>query len=263
MPNMPNVGTIRNRKSAQPVLYTKYAHGGHNAGMAKNRIAEIRETRGLSQAEVAEAIGTTVNQYGKLERGQRTLNQAWIEKIAHVFAVKPGELLDNGIILSAEQHRLLDMKNAPEQMPTRNAYRDAGPAQLNRVNLELAMGDGSNLEDWYEEEQVDFDRGWLRSITSTPADRLIVGRGVGDSMEPTIGSHDDVMINLDENRLTKLDGIYALTIEGAGAIKRLMPAGDNMIEVLSDNPAHPNRVRTYPRAAIKIIGRIVWSGRRH
>ena len=82
-------------------------------------------------------------------------------------------------------------------------------------------------------------------------------------MEPTIGSHDDVMINLAENELGRLDGIYAITIDGAGAIKRLAPAGEGMVEVISDNPNHPNRVRTFPRSDIRIIGRIPWSARRH
>lgn len=236
--------------------------------MANNRIAELRKAKGMTQDQLAEEIGTTINNLGKLERGARRLNQDWIDRISAALGCEPEELIKaspNFTPASGQrtEDRPLDMKRAPDQLPTRSAYHDAGPVQLRRVDLELAMGDGTSLEDWIEEQPYDFDATKLREITTTPARRLLIGKGIGDSMEPTIGSHDDVMINLDEAELGRFDGIYALTIEGAGAIKRLSPAGGGMIEVISDNPNHANRVRTFPRSAIKIIGRIMWSARRH
>lgn len=236
--------------------------------MTSNRIAELRKAKGMTQEQLANAVGTTVNALGKLERGARRLNQDWIDRIAAALEVSPGEIFGftstaSGGGRAFAVKRPLDMQRAPDQMPTRSAYDDAGPVQLRRVDLELAMGDGTSLEDWIEEQPYDFDATKLREITTTPPRRLLIGKGIGDSMEPTIGSHDDVMINLDEAELGRFDGIYALTIEGAGAIKRLSPAGSGMIEVISDNPNHANRVRTFPRSAIKIIGRIMWSARRH
>lgn len=264
---MPNVGTSCKNKSAQPVLYTKGAHTGHKKRMANNNIAELRKAKGWTQDRLAEEIGTTVNNLGKLERGARRLNQDWIERIAEALGCAPNDVIKASRNFTPPSGRRvpmpLDMARAPDQMPTRSAYADAGPVQLRRVNLELAMGDGTTLEDWIEEQPYDFDATKLREITSTPPRRLLIGKGIGDSMEPTIGHHDDVMINLDENELGRFDGIYAMTIEGAGAIKRLSPAGNGMIEVISDNPNHANRVRTFPRRAIKIIGRIAWSARRH
>ena len=209
---------------------------------------------GLKQRDLAEAIDLGADKVSKIFSGVRQWKGFELSKAI--------EWLE-GFEARALPQRPLDIQRAPEQFPTRSAYDDVGSVKLRSLDLELAMGDGTNIEEWIDEETIDFDAGWLRSITKSPSERLIVGRGVGDSMAPTIGDHDDVMINLDESTLNKLDRIWAITIEGAGAVKRLMPAGDNMIEVLSDNPAHPNRVRTYPREAIKIIGRVIWSGRRH
>jgi len=266
--NMPNLGTPCNTKSAQTVLYTKGAHTGHKKRMANNNIADLRKAKGWTQEQLADAIGTTINNLGKLERGARRLNQDWIDRIAGALECQPDDIIKASPRFTPPSgqragEQPLDIVRAPEQMPTRSAWHDAGPVQLRRVNLELAMGDGTVLEDWIEEEPYDFDATKLREITTTPARRLLIGKGIGDSMEPLIGNHDDVMINLDEDELKRFDGIYALTIEGAGAIKRLSPAGDGMVEVISENPAHANRVRTFPRSAIKIIGRIVWSARRH
>lgn len=236
--------------------------------MANNNIADLRKAKGWTQEQLADAIGTTVNNLGKLERGARRLNQDWIDRIAEALECEPDEVIRASKHFTPpsgqrDEPRPLDMQRAPDQLPTRSAWHDAGPVQLRRINLELAMGDGTSLDDWIEEEPYDFDATKLREITTTPARRLLIGKGIGDSMEPTIGSHDDVMINLDECELGRFDGIYALTIEGAGAIKRLSPAGGGMVEVISDNPNHANRVRTFPRSAIKIIGRIMWSARRH
>lgn len=234
--------------------------------MANNRIAELRKAKGMTQEQLADAIGTTINNLGKLERGARRLNQDWIDKISAALQCEPHELFTSPKPLTTERRvesPQREYRPHPDQLPTRSAWRDAGPVQLRRVNLELAMGNGTVLEDWIEEEPYDFDATKLREITSTPAHMLLIGKGIGDSMEPTIGSHDDVMINLAENELSRFDGIYALTIEGAGAIKRLAPAGEGMVQVISDNRNHPDPVRKFPRSAIKIIGRVNWSARRH
>jgi len=48
---------------------------------------------------------------------------------------------------------------------------------------------------------------------------------------------------------------------GAGAVKRLGPSERGKVEIISDNPAIPNRI--VPLEDVRIIGRVVWSGRRH
>lgn len=218
----------------------------------------------VTDAEIASEMHVDRTVVNKMLNGNGELTGRRIDVLARILRVSRDEIMERaGIAQPAGEGRPLDLARAPDQLPTRSAYVDAGPVQLRRVNLELAMGDGTTLDDWIEEEPYDFDASNLREITLTPAHLLLIGKGIGDSMEPTIGSHDDVMINLAENELGRFDGIYAITIEGAGAIKRLSPAGGGMVEVISDNPNHPNRVRTFPRKDIRIIGRIPWSARRH
>lgn len=90
---MPNLGTFHNQKMCPPCHLTSGAHLGHYADMAGNGIARLRKIKGLSQDELAEAIGTTRNALGKLERGDRRLNMDWIEKIAAKMGVEPYEIL--------------------------------------------------------------------------------------------------------------------------------------------------------------------------
>lgn len=218
----------------------------------------------VTDAKIAAEMHIDRTRVTRILNGEAELTLRRVEILARMLQVSREEIMRRaGITDPAPDDHPLDMARAPDQLPTRSAYGDAGPVQLRRVNLELAMGDGTTLEDWIEEEPYDFDATKLREITTTPARRLLIGKGIGDSMEPTIGSHDDVMINLDENDLNRFDGIYAMTIEGAGAIKRLAPAGEGMVQVISDNRNHPDPVRKFPRSAIRIIGRITWSARRH
>lgn len=232
--------------------------------LAQN-IAALRSHLRLNQTDFAAAVGTQQANVSKWEKGV-TPEGDNISALAELAKVSEREFRDlpwKAGAPSGDKDRPLDMKKAPEQMPTRGAYDDVGSVKLRRLNLELAMGDGTDIEDWIEEQEVSFDANLFHAITSSDTDRVFIGSGIGDSMTPTIGDRDDVLIDLNENELKRGDRIYAITIEGAGAVKRLMPAGNGMVEVISDNVNHAARVRTMPRELVKIIGRVVWSGRRH
>lgn len=61
--------------------------------MKPNRLREIRLERKLTLDQVAKAAGTTNQQVGMLERGERRLTVEWMERLAPVLRVQPAELL--------------------------------------------------------------------------------------------------------------------------------------------------------------------------
>ncbi|MEA1938926.1 MAG: XRE family transcriptional regulator, partial [Pseudomonadota bacterium] len=63
---------------------------------AMNRIKQWREHVGLSQARLAEAIGTSRSQIVKLERGERRLTQEWMERLSRVIGCAPADFLPVG-----------------------------------------------------------------------------------------------------------------------------------------------------------------------
>jgi phage repressor protein C with HTH and peptisase S24 domain len=78
-------------------------------------------------------------------------------------------------------------------------------------------------------------------------------------MAPTIGSGDIVVINTAERQMRMGDQVWAISINGAGYIKRLRPLSDGY-EVVSDNDAVKKwRV---PRNELYIVGRVVAAVRR-
>jgi transcriptional regulator with XRE-family HTH domain len=65
-----------------------------------NNLRALRDGRGWSQEEAAAALGTTRNQYVKLERGDRRLTDKWIDRAANAYGIDSGEIVrDNKRVL--------------------------------------------------------------------------------------------------------------------------------------------------------------------
>jgi transcriptional regulator with XRE-family HTH domain len=62
---------------------------------AANHLRAWREFRGLSQAKLAEMVGTEGNVIGLLESGERGLSDKWLRRLAPALGTTPGILLDH------------------------------------------------------------------------------------------------------------------------------------------------------------------------
>lgn len=130
---------------------------------------------------------------------------------------------------------------------------------VRQVDISYAMGDGSIVQDYPETGMMPFARVFLSMLGVRNTDSIFVCRGDGDSMAPTIFSNDIVMIDTSRQRVTMQDHIWAMTVAGAGMIKRVraLPTGEMI--VLSDNPSVPEQV--YQAEDVYIVGKVVWIGR--
>lgn len=63
-----------------------------------NNLRTLRADRGWSQEKAAERLGTTRNQYVKLERGERQLSEKWINRAAAAYLIDPGEVVAEAVI---------------------------------------------------------------------------------------------------------------------------------------------------------------------
>jgi len=59
----------------------------------KNSIAAVRRRKGLTLDAVAKAAGTTKSQIQKLEKGERRLTLAWMERLARALDISMSDLL--------------------------------------------------------------------------------------------------------------------------------------------------------------------------
>lgn len=131
-----------------------------------------------------------------------------------------------------------------------------------RLDVGAAAGAGAFDGDERGEAHIAFDPVWLRRLARGAPEQLSIIRVAGDSMVPTLADGDDILVDRGDGPERVRDGVYVLRMDDALVVKRLAmnPAG-RTLTIRSDNPAYPSWPDCDP-AAVEIVGRVVWTGRR-
>lgn len=136
-------------------------------------------------------------------------------------------------------------------------------------NAGLAAGDGLINDHEDVIDFVAFRRDWLTRIGVSPGN-AVLARVHGDSMLPSI--HEDDLVLIDRSRRDipvrrrdpgdrRRSPIYALRDNGKARVKRIERPEEDVIMLLSDNPAFaPDLVKGSDIAMMDIIGKVMWWG---
>lgn len=254
---LPNVSSHSNMIcSASPCDMLIMKHG---LDSPHERLAWAREKAGfLDKAAFAKVVGVNPTTYRAYENGQNGFAKL-APKFAKSLGVTTEWLLEGGDTPNVATSAASLPSRVQAEQP-RIIRSNEGTVRLRVIDLNLAMGDGGNLDDWAsDDEYIDFDQSVLRLITRAPAESVIIAYPKGDSMFPTLLNGDMAVIDTTQQTLN-LDGkIWACSIYGAGAVKRLNASGRGRIEVRSDNPIAGNR--EVDAEDVRILGRVIWVGR--
>lgn len=107
-----------------------------------------------------------------------------------------------------------------------------------------------------------FDAAWLSLLCGARGDELCLIEMRGDAMEPTLRAGDLLLIDRRVRRIAQ-DGLYAVQLTAGVEIKRVQKRAAGSVLLSGDNPRFQSLTLT--RAAvknIKLLGRVVWFGRR-
>lgn len=130
-----------------------------------------------------------------------------------------------------------------------------------RLPLGASAGAGTLDEDERGVDAIAFNERWLRDLGGRP-DSLSIIRVDGESMAPTLGHGDDIMVDRSDAADRLRDGIYVLRLDDALMVKRVaMTLRRDRFSVRSDNPAYPDWDDVDPDSVV-IVGRVIWAGRR-
>lgn len=214
------------------------------------RVADLMKEHGLSQTELARRVGVTQGAISLLIKGGSS-GSRYLHRIAR-------ELNTTAAYLSGETD---DPSEGALPVPTADSIAEQLDAvMIPEVQIGFSMGGGSFQEEWPVVQMVPFSRSWLRGLTTSAADQLMVARGDGDSMMPTILDQDLVIIDRSQNTPRQQDRIWAMTYGGMGMIKRLRGLPDGTYQINSDNkevtPIHA------VDGEMQIVGRVVGVVRR-
>jgi ribosome-binding protein aMBF1 (putative translation factor) len=81
------LGYFRQREAEDPA-FAAAAQDARDKRQLAHRIRELRESKGLSQAEVAEQIGTKQPSIARIERGLALPRLDMLQKLARVFGMR-------------------------------------------------------------------------------------------------------------------------------------------------------------------------------
>lgn len=134
--------------------------------------------------------------------------------------------------------------------------------RIRKLDVRPSAGPGASVDGEDLIAAYSFDRRWLRDIGQAEPEKLSIVRVRGDSMMPTLADGDEILVSGHDGGTALRDGIYVLERDDALVVKRLaLNPSTGLLTISSDNPAYPSWTEC-PLDSIRVIGRVVWIGRR-
>lgn len=201
----------------------------------ENRLAEL----GLGAVEAATAAGIerTFIRDILIER-KRSVRADGAEKLARA--------------LGGSKEMYLYESSAPSASISPIAQSDT--VSIPHLDIRFGMGGGAHYDDIVQSTPMSFTPEWLAQLTTSKPEHLFWATGFGDSMYPTIGDRDILLVDRSQRDPRIRDQIWALNQYGQGMIKRLRSTS-NGYDILSDNPQVPPE--TASDGSMEVIGRVV------
>lgn len=212
------------------------------------RVKDLMKARGFSQETLARKVGIKQPSIARLIAGD-VRNPRHLPEIARALATTVDYLQGE---TDDPSPRLGEHQQAWRGPPV---VADDRTIEIPVIDLAYGMG-GTYLDNIDPDARSEpFPLSFIRRYTKAKAEDLVIADGLGDSMAPTIGSSDQLLIDRSLNALRVADQIWCFSFGGVGMVKRLRPRPDGSVAILSDNPAVPE-----DRAVddeLFLIGRVV------
>ena len=107
-----------------------------------------------------------------------------------------------------------------------------------------------------------FDAAWLAQLCGARDEELCLIEMRGDAMEPTLRAGDLLLVDHRVRQISQ-DGLYAVQLTEGVEIKRIQKQKAGRVLLSCDNPCFESATLTPAEAKrIKLLGRVVWFGRR-
>jgi phage repressor protein C with HTH and peptisase S24 domain len=219
------------------------------------RIATVCDRIG-TRRHSAQVAGISEDQLSRYIRGKSEVSFSPLARLAKRAGVRLDWLWEGRGPMMAEAMVHEDPAAYRRESRTIDGYRV--PPALG-MSLPGAYGAGVNSPQLVD--HVAFGEDWLRDAGLDPETMALV-QVVGDSMLPTFGDGDLVLVDAGKRRLAE-EGIFAVRQEQHLIVKRLQVMLSGELYIQSDNEAYSTQI--VPKEAvdeIPVVGRVVWILRR-
>ena len=215
------------------------------------RIKKAMDSKGISQSELARAVGIKPPSVsGWLSGTTKSLRAETANLAAKALGVDPVWLITG---VGDEKPKEKD------QLPALASPGEEAIA-LEKLDLWGSCGAGATGSDYPEVEKILVNPLWFReNISRSRANSFKLITGHGDSMEPTIKDGATLVIDTTETDIRKRDGIYFFQYDGMNYIKRLQLTPGSVLAI-SDNPRYEKfTIPLDDIATVQVFGRVVAS----
>lgn len=221
------------------------------------RLKEARLKAGLSQKQVAEAVGMKQPSYNYLEKSD-SAGSAKIAEIARVLNVDPIWLRTGkeSTGIDAQVAKLLENSSIPL---LNNGDDDGNRVWIDLVNIRFSCGNGESIEFHFDDviKRISFDESFFKKYNVKPINTKLA-LATGDSQEPYIKAGDMFAIDLSDTEVR--DGeFYAVYFEGEAMLKQIFKEQGGVLVLHSLNGKYRDKVvSTENGANFRVIGRQFW-----
>ncbi len=237
-----------------------------------DRFKTERNRLGLSQTKMGEILGVGKTTIINWEKGLGTPDTGQLSKLATFGG-------DTHYIVTGYPHGVredvrppLDPDRSPPwqgqaaELPTKataiNAAARDAYVYVPRYDVQASAGNGSVVHDEAIVDHLAFKREWVVGAMGLDPRHLALIDVVGDSMVPTIGDGDLLLIDTRPAGV-RSDGVYVINLGGALLVKRLRLRMSGEVDVVSDNDRYGTEtIGGDQLEQLQVLGRGVWQGRR-
>lgn len=131
-----------------------------------------------------------------------------------------------------------------------------------RYDVSACAGHGAVIHSEQIVDYLAFRSDWVHNALGVSSKDLALISVKGDSMEPTLSNGDLILLDMHQGKIED-NAIYALQHNATLVVKRVQRRLDGSVVVKSDNPRYEAEALGADAAALlKVVGRVVWAGRR-
>jgi len=186
-----------------------------------NNLLKLRKKKGVTQKEVAEAIGITPVQYGYMESGKRNITPKNLMLLATYFNVTTDKILS---IEDDENPGWLEIQEKPVPVFTESVFMVPLVATL-RCGYDAA---GKRIYDVLKEIELP------TSYRTRYGEDIVLIKAIGESMLPSIRPRD--MLICKPGDAWEDGTVVVINLDDSDTIKRIYRAEDGGIDLIPDNP---------------------------
>ncbi|MFW1636049.1 XRE family transcriptional regulator [Acinetobacter oleivorans] len=218
------------------------------------RLKEARLKAGLSQKQVADAVGMKQPSYSYLEQNPGA-GSALLPEIAKVLNVDP-YWLRTGETTENTDKSLSQIIDKSPNVTVSSEEQENERIWIDLVNIRFACGDGESIEFHFDEvlEKRDFPPQFFKKYGVKP-ENVKLALASGDSQEPYVCTGDVFAIDLVDTEVK--DGeFYAVYFEGEAMLKQIFKEEGGKLILHSLNQKYKDKtVSSDNGASFRVIGR--------